>query len=366
MRIIAVANHKGGCGKTTTAIHWSACLARLGKKILLVDLDPQGHSTCGLGVRAEELRYTLYDLLHLGRERPLEFSEFILELTPNLFLAPSYGILGALEEEWVDLPERYERLRKEIHRLLRDRSDIDYVVFDCPPNLGLLTYNALEAADEVVIPIEPSFFSLHGLAKISETLRSLDQNRLTPIKIHALLTLFNSRTAFAQEVFDEVKTYFRERLFKTLIHESVALKEAAAAGKNIVDYDPKSMAYHDYMNLALEYLRREWDDQFPESGFGWDSIVERRLGPRRAVGGVLFQALAPRACEVEIAGDFNHWVPEPMIRRDERGLWQKVLPVSLGRSCYKFIVDGEWQVDPFQPRQRSNPYGGRDSVLEMA
>ena len=366
MRVIAVANQKGGCGKTTTSINLAACLAFLGKKILLVDLDPQGHSTCGLGIQAGKLRHTLYNLLSPCEKFKVPFPETIQEINPNFFILPSYGILGAVEEELANLPDRDRRLKTCLAEIDQEQSSFDYAILDCPPNLGILTFNALEAADEVLIPVEPSFFSLHGLAKISETIRRTSHRRGRATGIHALLTLFDSRMSFGKEVYEEVKAHFKERLFKTIIHSRVALKEAAGAGKSIVDYDPESPAFQDYLNLAVEYLDREWDRLLPENKLGWENILHRRYGPKRVMGGILFQALSEEARSVEVAGDFNQWVPESLLRRDTPGLWQKVIPITSGRWRYKFIVDGEWQLDPYHPEQRQNVYGTYDSYLDLA
>lgn len=365
MRILAIANQKGGCGKTTTSINFSASLALLHKKTLLIDMDPQGHSTCGLGLDGRECPKTIYDLL-TPREGPRpSFDDVRRSVGRNLDLVPSYEILNALEEELVHVPAKEKALHQALIQLEKSHPDYDYVILDCPPNLGVLTYNALEAADEVLIPVEPSFFSLHGLAKISETIESINQRRLDRLDIHAFLTLFNSRTRFAKEVYEEVKRYFQARLFKTIIHESVALKEAAGAGKSIVDYDPKSLGFRDYFNLAVEYLEREWDRRLPEESLGWENIAKNKYGPRRVVGGVLFQAFNRGAQSVEIVGDFNQWVPEPLFSREPPGLWQKVLCLPQGAYRYKLIVDGEWQMDPCQSLQRANAFGTYDSYLEI-
>lgn len=366
MRIIAVANQKGGCGKTTTSINLAACLAFLQKKTLLVDLDPQGHSTCGLGIHVDKQSYTIYDLLSrgIGTRRP-EISQVLAEVNPFLSLIPSHVVLGAVEEQLANLPDREKRLKQELDRVFKEKTDFDFVIIDCPPNIGVLTFNALEAADEILIPVEPSFFSLHGLAKMSETVNLVNQRRDRPIAVHALLVLFDSRTCFAKEVYEDVKAHFQERLFRTIIHESVALKEAAGAGQSIVQYDPESAAFRDYFNLAVEYLGREWDRLLPEHELGWSNVLGDRYGPRRVSGGILFQAVSRNARGVEIAGDFNNWVPEPLVRRDGEGLWQKVIPILSGNFRYKFIVDGEWQLDPCQPAQKQNAFGSFDSYMEV-
>ncbi|MFH0984009.1 MAG: AAA family ATPase [Candidatus Omnitrophota bacterium] len=363
--MIAIANQKGGCGKTTTSINFSACLNFLQKKVLIIDLDPQGHSTIGWGVKTQKGMRTLYDLLSPLQRVAASFSEVIQPLRTDLDLIPCNGSLNALEEEFGFMPNYHLKLRELLTRI-DDQCHYDFVVLDCPPNLGMLTWNALSAADEVVVPVEPSFFSLHGLAKISETFQVVNRSRETPLAVHALLTIFNSQVNFSQEIYDEVKAHFQDRLFTTIIHEHISLKEAAAAGQSIDQYAPQSQAFQDYLNLAVEYLERDWNRRLPEKELGWEQVFKNHFGPRQISDGILFQFSSKTASSVEIAGDFNHWIPEALVRRDQDGLWQKVVSVELKNFRYKFIVDGEWQVDPHQPVQKENAYGGVDSYMEFA
>ncbi|MBN1687828.1 MAG: AAA family ATPase [Candidatus Omnitrophica bacterium] len=364
MRVIAVANQKGGCGKTTTSINLAACLAHLGKQTLLVDLDPQGHSTCGLGVQLEKGALTLYDLLGFREALRPSVMPILKQVNSCLYLLPSDGVLNALEEDLANSPDRDKRLKRELDILERENPDFEYVILDCPPNLGVLTFNALEAADDLIIPIEPSFFSLHGLAKISETIQHLQIFRETRLNVYALLTLFDSDTTFGQEIYEEVLAHFQDQLLRTVIHNAIVLKEASSAGQSIVEYAPESSAFRDYFHLAVEYLKRDWQRRFPMNELGWKNILHRHYGPRSVLGGVLFQAINEKAEIVEIAGDFNQWIPEAMQKRPN-GLWQKVIPIHPGKYRYKFIVDGEWQIDPYQPVQRQNEYGTVDSYLEL-
>jgi chromosome partitioning protein len=366
VRVLAVANQKGGCGKTTTCINLAACLAHLKKRVLLIDLDPQGHSSCGLGIRSEMLPFTVYDLLRVGVEQAPPLTEVIQQLNPYFDVLPATTSLSCLEEDLAHCSDRERRLTQQIVSKLKIEQAYDYIILDCPPNLGVLTYNALETADEILIPIEPSFFSLHGLAKITETVQRFNKKRRAPLHLHALLTIFDSRTKFAKEVYEEVKSHFQEKLFRSIIHESVVLKEAASAGRSVVDYAPESQAFRDYFNLALEYLGREWDLLFPMEELGWGNFMRNKFGPRRAIGGVLFQCLNPDAKTVEIAGDFNNWVPEAMAKPvGSSGIWQKIIPIPHGEFRYKFIVDGEWQVDPGHPQVKENTYGTLDSYLKV-
>jgi len=369
LRVIAVANQKGGCGKTTTCINFAACLAHLGKKVLLIDMDPQGHSTCGLGISCEELPYTLYDLLRAGNEYYPRADEVRVEINPCFSLLPATTSLALLEEELTYLFDREKRLRHQVLDALFTENAFDYTILDCPPNLGVLTENALFNADEVMVPVEPSFFALHGLAKISETIERVNARRKEPLVVHALLTIFNSKMCFSQEIYDEVKAHFRDQMFRSIIHESITLKEAAGAGKSIVDYAPDTQACRDHLNLATEYLDREWKRIFHDSELsGWREILQHRYGPRRVIGGILFQCRGMGARSVEIAGDFNNWVPEPLVRRqDHDDLWQKIIPViACGQAFrYKYIIDGEWQIDAAHSHKVRNAYGSYDSYLEL-
>lgn len=364
MRIIAVANQKGGCGKTTTSINFSAALGLLQKRVLLIDLDPQGHVACGLGMDLADDRPTLYELLSPLLPVVTSLDEVIMRVDSHFDVIPSRSNLGSLEEEFHFLPNQHKRLHGLIERIRNERADYDFVVLDCPPNIGALTWNGLNACNEVLIPVEPSYFSLHGLGKISETLQKINESNSKKVEVHALMTLFDPEMTLAQEVYDEVQKHFSNALFKSRIHWDVQLKEAAAVGKSIIQHAPESKSFRDYLNLAVEYLERDWDRRLPKKELGWNQVVNQHYGPRILSDGVLFQFFNRTAKSVEIAGDFNHWIPESLIVREE-GLWQKVVPLKERKFHYKYIVDGEWQVDPFHQEKRENEFGGVDSYLEL-
>ena len=251
MRIISIANQKGGCGKTTTAINLAASLAFLQKKVLLIDLDPQGHSTCGLGIKAELLDKTVYNLFK--EDLTTSVSEVVCSIDSGLDLIPAHVVLSAIEQELAGVDGRENRL---VNRLSQLPTHYDFILIDCPPNLGLLTFNALRASDEIIIPIEPSFFSLHGLAKIFETINWLKQTANKTLQLHALLTRYEKRTRLTQEIQEEVQRYFQDQVFTHPIRENVKLREAAAVGKSIVAFDRNSTGFQDYMNLAIEVIER--------------------------------------------------------------------------------------------------------------
>jgi len=364
LRVIAVANQKGGCGKTTTSINFSAALGLLQKRVLLVDLDPQGHVACGLGIQLADDRPSLYELLSPLLPVVTSLDEVIVPVDTHFDVIPSRSNLSSLEEEFHFLPNQHARLQSLVERIRRDRPGYDFLILDCPPNIGALTWNGLHACDEVLIPVEPSFFSLHGLGKISETLQKVQEYGRKKVIVHALMTLYDPEMTLTQEICDEVRNHFAGDMLKTRIHWDVQLKEAAAVGRSIIQHAPDSKAFRDYLNLAVEYLERDWDRKLPKRELGWDQVWNQHYGPRVLSDGILFQFFNQGARSVEVAGDFNHWIPEPLLTR-ENGLWQKVVSVKDRKFRYKYIVDGEWQVDPHHDEKRENEFGGIDSYLEL-
>ncbi len=254
MRVFAIANQKGGCGKTTTAINLSACLAESGKSVLLVDLDPQAHSTLGLGVDPEKLEKSLSDVLNEEPWKALEIEDVLVEVFPRLDLAPSHISLCAFEQRWAGVQGREEVLYRKLKPL---EELFDFVLIDCPPNIGLLTFNVLRAADEVLVPVEPSFFSLHGLKKLAETVGLVEDTFSKQITLRALLTLWDPRTMLARDVWKKLEGHFNGKIFKTHIRKNNRLQQAVEAGKPITLFDPDAAGSKDYRALAKELLELE-------------------------------------------------------------------------------------------------------------
>ncbi len=246
-RIIAVANQKGGVGKTTTAVNLSAALARLGEKVLLIDIDPQGNTTSGVGLSKREVRACIYDALI--NELPLE--RIILPSRwKNLFVVPATIQLAGAEIELVPTVSREVKLREALAPV---KGDYSIIIIDCPPSLGLLTLNALTAASGVLIPIQCEYYALEGLGQLMNTI-SLVRKHLNDALIieGVVLTMFDSRTNLSEQVVEEVREYFKDKVYRTIIPRNVRLSEAPSHGLHILEYDPRSKGAEVYMALAEE------------------------------------------------------------------------------------------------------------------
>jgi len=255
MRTIAIINQKGGCGKTTTSINLAACMARLGHKTLLVDMDPQGHCGIGLAVPEEQIERTIFDALIEPADtrdgKVPKVSDIVWQIATDFDLAPSNLKLAAFEQVFSGRQGREDRLAKALDGV---KDNYEWCIIDCPPSVGLITFNALKAADEVVVPVETGYFSLHGLAKMMETLEHLKERSGKQIYIRVLPTLYDTRTKLAREVLSELRAKFREYLMESTVNFNTKLKEAASFGQPITEYDPGSRGYKDFVNLARELM----------------------------------------------------------------------------------------------------------------
>lgn len=414
MRTIAIANQKGGCGKTTVSINLAACLAREGRRTLLVDMDPQGHCALGLAVPEDQIEISIYDVLVAGLNGNgqgdasgvdgtggLDLTRSIWQITANFDLAPATTALAQFEEDHAGRSGADGRLAEVLAAV---EGKYDFVLIDCPPHIGLLTKNALQAAGEVLVPVDTGYFSLQGLSKQLETVERIRNGRQQPMEIRVLANLYDVRTKLGREILNELKRKFSERMCSTFINFNTKLREGASFGQPITEYDPGSMGFRDFVRLARELiaaggpegapttLLRQADDlavraekllatsrplfgknglyQEPEKQATAEEVQEKIdeiYGARATDEGVIFVAEAPQAESVAIAGDFNNWSPDatPMVRGEGDGRFRAVLPLSPGKYCYRYVVDGQWLHDPHNQQVESNPFGELNSVVEV-
>ena len=353
MRVIAIVNQKGGCGKTTTTTNLAGCLAADGGRVLVVDMDPQAHATLALGVDPELVDENLYEVL-ANSESVGRLVEICVESRENLAIAPSGIVLSALEQKLASEP--IETRTDRLARALETVGELyDYALIDCPPSVGLLTFNALRAAGEVIVPLEMSYFAIHGVQKLLETIALLAERIGHDLSVRILPTLYDGRTRYARQTLSEVREMFKDLCYDTVIRQNVKLREAARRGTPINYFARTANGTLDYRALAVEV-----EAATPGLEAGARSSGEARE--------VIVRFRDGQASDVRIAGDFNGWVPDKGVRslieaEGEQRVWTKILQLAPGRYEYRYVVDGEWREDPDNPDVKTTSVGGRNSVL---
>ncbi len=403
MRTIAIANQKGGCGKTTVSINLAACLAREGRRTLLVDMDPQSHCALGLAVPEDQIEVSIHDvMMHRNNGERIDISRCIWQITANFDLAPSTTALSQFELVGPTLPDADERLGDA---LVSVSDKYDFALVDCPPHIGMLTLNAFHAASEVIIPVDTGYFSLQGLTKQLETLDAIRAGRESPLEIHVLANLYDVRTKLGREILNELKLKYGHLMCHKFINFHTKLREGASFGNPITSYDPNSMGYRDFARLARELIASggpemvptailrqaddladraekllatskplfgkgglaEADNDVPATPEEVQKKIEHIYGVHKTNEGVLFATQAPGATNVAIAGDFNNWQPEAtlMERNGDGNSFVALLPLPPGRYRYRYVIDGQWKSDPHNEYVESNPFGELNSVVEV-
>jgi chromosome partitioning protein len=359
MRTIAIVNQKGGCGKTTTTVNLAGALAADGARVLVLDLDPQAHSTLALGVNPDELDENIFEILaEPGGPESLE--RIIVDVGGGVDLAPSSIVLSALEQKLASERHdaRTERLTWAVEKL---PPRYDYVLIDCPPNVGLLTFNALRAAQEVIIPLETSYFAIDGVHKLLETIGLLSDRIGHELHVRMLPTLYDGRTRYARQTLGDIRELFKDLCFDTVIRLNVKLREAARQGVPINRYAPAANGALDYASVAIEV------EACPPSEL-LTNIPEKERYRADPSHEVVMRFRDANATDVRIAGEFNDWVPDKNVDSSSESegqtcVWTKVLQLPPGSYEYRYVVDGEWREDPTNPDTTPSPSGQPNSVL---
>jgi len=379
MRVITVFNHKGGCGKTTTAINLAAAFADAKQRVLLLDLDPQAHATVGCGVRENEVELSSWHVVR-GDEadgKPLGLADIAWEIFEGFYLAPSGVGLASLEQTLANTDGREARLQRLLEQI-QDRYHI--VLIDCGPGLGILSINALVAATEVIIPVDLGFFSIYGLGRTLDTIDMVaGRTRSRPVT-HILATMYDTRARNMRRMLASLRSQHEAAVLDTVIRFNISLREAAAMGSPISEFQPGSRGHEDYRALAQELLasglrfeyeasRREEFEAHAEQEKAIDQKIEMVYGATPIESGVRFVCHAPGATCVQVAGDFNQWNAadsgSEMEPTERPGVWQREVTLPPGRYAYRLVIDGRWHSDPANPYVESNPYGELNSVVEV-
>jgi chromosome partitioning protein len=357
MRIISIANQKGGCGKTTSAINLSACLAHNDRKVLLIDMDPQGHSAIGLNINTSALEKTVCDTLCYSNGAKVVLNDVTIEVNGNLDIAPSNISLSTLEQQLSMVQGRETKLKEAIDSLYQI---YDYIIIDCPPSLGLLTFNSLIASTEVIVPIEMSLFSLHGISKLLEIIDLVRKKTGHEIRIKVFATMYDRRTRISKEVLQDIKNHFKDSMFITIINTNVKLKEAASFGRSIIDYDQKAKGFGDYMALTKEVIAEE-------KTLGLRLVKQKKSFPSARKVKKQFFCDDPKASCVKIVGTFNNWntSEESLMERKKDGTWSKSIYLEPGTYQYRFLIDDVWVEDQNNSNQVDNSFGGKNSIIRI-
>jgi chromosome partitioning protein len=366
MRIITISNQKGGCGKTTTSINLAAALATNNRKVLLIDLDPQAHATSGLNIKAD---LSIYNVLSKIANKKCKLEEIIQNLGENFDIAPSSIVLSTLEQELSGEIGRESRLSDTLKNF---KNNYDYVLIDCPPNLGILTINAIRAANEIIIPVEASRFSLEGVSQLTSIINLITERLNHRVDFRILVANFDSRLQHSFTMLERIKNDYKNKMFSNIIHVNVKLKEAQNAGLNILSFDKYCRGAKDYFSLSREIITQENATLgAPVAAETIEKTLQKQMNeilkkelPK--LNGIVITVKAPDAKEVYIAGEFNNWKLDENSRMEQtNGCWTKYLNLNTGKYRYRFVIDGNWTEDPANPLTQLNTYGTLDSLLEV-
>lgn len=363
MNIMAIANQKGGCGKTTTTINLAAELGRQEKQVLVIDMDPQGHASLGLGVSVSDR--DLPGLYEVFSDEANFYDVVVSGVCENVDLVPANISLAMLESLLGDQPGRERQLLDQLERY---GGLYDYILIDCPPSLGLLSINALRAAHQVLVPVEASCYALDGIRQLLDIVNLLKDKYRIDLPVKVLPTMFDIHTRFAQTVLSQIREQLPVGISGVRVRHTVRAREAAWFGKTLPEYAPACTAAADYrqladelMNATLQPLVAHIDNEPLTEELTMKEFAEQA---QRQMVVLTFDDIDCR--RLQIAGDFNDWIPDRDIEtRHINGHWQKVFTAEPGVYEYRLVIDGKWQADPTNPSEIPNELGGINSLLQV-
>lgn len=404
MKIISIANQKGGCGKTTTAINLASSLSYNGKKVLLIDLDPQAHASLGLDIESQD---SIYNVISKLTPRKLKIDNIIQNVQGSFDIVPSNILVGTLEQELSDEIGRELKLKEIVDEV---KGRYDYILIDCAPSLGILTVNSIRVSDELIIPVETSRFSMQGVDHLMDIVQLVKERLDHQVGCKILVTMFDSRLRHSFAMMEVFKERFEEMMYKTIIHVNVKLKESAVSGTPVIFYDKYSRGSKDYQALAKEIIYldslaySEEEEEAPaeapveepaqapaeepveapaepvapeepqeaevpqeEKMEFSDKMKEKIANETTELFTKRFFIEAPGAKSVYVTGSFNDWSLDDGCRLKEvsDGQWVSEVKLKPGLYKYQFIVDGVWRDDPNNPRKERNSFGDINSLVEV-
>ncbi|MBF0385086.1 MAG: AAA family ATPase [Candidatus Omnitrophica bacterium] len=364
MKVIAIANQKGGCGKTTTAINLSSALSHNGKRVLLLDLDPQAHATLGLDIKSQD---SIYNVISQLTPRKLKVENIIKRVEDSFDLIPSNVLVGTLEQELANEIGRELKLSQAVSSI---KDKYDYTIIDCPPSLGILTVNAIRLSDELIIPVETSRFSLQGVTHLMDIVMLIRERLGHDVRCRVLVTMFDSRLRHSFSMLSTFKKNFEGFLLDTIIHVNVKLKESAVYGKTVSAYDKYCRGSKDYNTLAKEIIFEAKQPIEANDKEALHVMSEKMQGlikeETKSLLSYKFTLDAAEAKAVYVTGSFNDWSLDDKCRLvNKNGKWEGEMVLKPGIYEYQFIVDGVWQEDPGNPRKTRNSFGDINSLLEI-
>ena len=363
MKIISIANQKGGCGKTTTAINLASSLSINGKKVLLLDLDPQAHASLGLNIESMD---SIYNVISKLTPRQLSIKDIIHRVEGNFDLVPSNILVGTLEQELADEIGRELKLREVLMPL---NGQYDYIIIDCPPSLGILTVNSIRVSDELIIPVETSRFSMQGVDHLMDIVRLIKDRLNHTVKCNILITMFDSRLRHSFSMLQTFKDKFEGMLYDSIIHVNVKLKEAAVMGKTVAVFDKYCRGAKDYNILSKEIIsihKPEEQVVAPEQKVFSSKMKEIIKEEVPKLCETTFALEAAEENSVYVTGSFNEWAIDESCRMERNnGKWKVSIPLLPGRYKYQFVADGIWKADPENVLQERNSFGDVNSILTV-